>query len=87
MEFKEFSNLESEDYDIISSLNHGDNSSNSYNSYSEQLMDLIGILEDVTEEELQEKYGISMNEYLNPNTYTIKKVEEKINNLSSGRHI
>ena len=49
-------------------------------------MDLIGILEDVTEEELQKQYGISMNEYLNPNAYTIKKVEEKINNLSSERH-
>lgn len=48
VKLKEFSIQESGNYDIISSLNHGDNSNNSYNTYSEQLMDLIGILEDVT---------------------------------------
>ena len=87
MEFKEFTNPESKDYDINSSLA----SSNTYNSsasnqYSEQLDDLIGILEDVTEEELQDQYGIDMNEYFSPNADTITKVSEKINHNQSARH-
>ena len=87
MEFKEFTNPEEKDYDINSSL-EGSNTynSSSFNQYSEELDNLIGILEDVTEEELQEQYGISMNEYLNPNADTITKVTEKLNSLQSGRH-
>ena len=81
MEFKEFTNPEERDYDINNSLSSMNNIS-SVNSYSEQLCDLIGILEDVTEEELQEQYGISMNEYLHPTEETIIKVSERIN----GRH-
>ena len=81
MEFKEFTNPEEKDYDIKSSFN-GYNSSVQINPYSEQLDDLIGILEDVTEEELQEQYGISMNEYFHPTEETINKVSERIN----GRH-
>ena len=81
MEFKEFTNPEENDYDINSSLNNFNNSV-SVNPYSEQLVDLIGILEDVSEEELQEQYGISMNEYLHPTEETINKVSEKV----SGRH-
>ena len=56
MEFKEFSNPEAKDYDITSSL--GSNGSYGSNPYVEQLTSLIGILEDVTEENLREKYGI-----------------------------
>lgn len=81
MEFKEFTNPEERDYDINSSLNSFNNSV-SVNPYSEQLVDLIGILEDVTEEELEEQYGISMNEYLHPTEDTINKVTERI----SGKH-
>ena len=81
MEFKEFTNPEERDYDINSSLSSMDNTS-SVNPYSEQLDDLIGILEDVTEEDLQEQYGISMNEYFNPTEETVNKVSERIN----GRH-
>lgn len=81
MEFKEFTNPEGKDYDINSSYNSF-NSSVQINPYSEQLDDLIGILEDITEEELQEQYGISMNEYLHPTEETINKVSEKV----SGRH-
>ena len=44
-------------------------------------MDLIGLFEDVNEEELLEKYGISLQEYLYPNEQTIQKVSEKV-----GRH-
>lgn len=82
MEFKEFTNPEERDYDINSSLSSMDNTS-SVNPYSEQLDDLIGILEDVTEEDLQEQYGISMNEYFNPTEETVNKVSERIN----GRHL
>jgi len=78
MEFKEFTNPEERDYDINSSLSSMDNTS-SVNPYSEQLDDLIGILEDVTEEDLQEQYGISMNEYFNPTEETVNKVSERIN--------
>lgn len=82
MEFKEFTNPEEKDYDINSSLNSNMNNTLSVNHYSEQLCDLIGILEDVTDEELQEQYGISINEYFHPTQDTINKVTEKI----SGRH-
>ena len=80
MEFKEYTNPEEKDYDINSSLNSFNNSASSasVNPYSEQLIDLIGILEDVTEEELQEQYGISINEYLHPTENTINKVTEKV---------
>ena len=77
MEFKEFTSPEERDYDINSSLNSFNNSV-SVNHYSEQLIDLIGILEDVSEEELQEQYGISMSEYLHPTEDTINKVTERI---------
>ena len=76
-EFTEFTNPEEKDYDITSSLNYS-----LINSYPEQLIDLIGILEDFTEKDLQEQYGISMNEYLHPTEKTINKVSERIN----GRH-
>ena len=82
MEFKEFTNPEEKDYDINSSLESSTYNNQTFNPYSEQLDDLIGILEDVTEEELQEQYGISMNEYFHPTEETINKVSEKIN----GRH-
>lgn len=77
MEFKEFSNPEGYDYDIKSSLDSSNNNS-SVNPYFEQLNDLIGILEDITEEELLEQYGISMDEYLHPTKETIDRVSEKV---------
>ena len=59
MEFREFSNPEGRDYDINSSLNDDNYSSNSQsiqdaNKYYMQLFDLIGILEDFEESELIE---------------------------------
>ena len=77
MRFKEFSNPEEKNYDINSSLNSLNNNS-LVNPYSEQLVDLIGILEDVNEKQLQEQYGIGMEEYLNPTEETINKVSERI---------
>ena len=82
MDFNEFTNPEVKDYDINSSLESSTYNNQTFNPYSEQLVDLIGILEDVDEEALQEQYGISMAEYLNPTKETIKKVSER----ASGRH-
>ena len=73
MEFREFINPESYDYDISSSLN-----SNINNPYDEQLIGLIGILEDVSEEKLLEEYDITYEEYLHPNEATIDKVMDAI---------
>ncbi len=78
MEFKEFSNPESKDYDINSSFRETETNSATRNPYIEQLIDLIGILEDVTEEELQQNYGISMNEYFNPTAETVSKVKDAL---------
>ena len=90
MEFREFSNPEERDYDINSSLNDDNYSSNSQgvqdaNKYYMQLFDLIGILEDFEESELIENYGITRQEYLNPTAETIKKVSEKLNSMQNGR--
>lgn len=72
MEFREYSNPGEKDYDINSSLNYDNSSSNLQNiqvdnKYYMQLFDLIGILEDFEESELIKNYGITMQEYLNPN--------------------
>lgn len=87
MEFKEFSNPESKDYDIKSSFGE-ESASNSgvSNPYVEKLIDLIGILEDFTDEELQNDYGISVNEYFNPTAETIAKVSKHINIRESVKH-
>lgn len=90
MGFREFSNPEEKDYDINSSLNDDNYSSNSMriqeaNKYYMQLFELIGILEDFEESELIENYGITMKEYLNPNAETIKKVSQKLNSIQNGR--
>lgn len=50
-----------------------------------QLVDLIGILEDINEEKLKETYGISMREYINPIAETIRKVSAKLNEVQKGR--
>lgn len=90
MQFKEYSNPESKNYDINISLKNNNYSSSSENiqaanKYYMQLFDLIGILEDITEAELIENYGISMREYLCPTAETIKKVSEKLNSIQNGR--
>ncbi len=78
MEFKEFSNPESKDYDITSCLDCSDPIKNDQiNPYTEQLIDLIGILENISEAELLQNYGITLQEYFNPNLETINKVRER----------
>lgn len=87
MEFKEYNNPERKDYDISSSLNSlQSNNESLQNKYSFQLAELIGILDDVTEEELQECYGISMDEYYNPNAETIAKVTQRLDNEQNSKH-
>ena len=85
MEFKEYNNPEEMDYDINYSF---DEDSAVYdeqgNNYTEQLLDLIGILEDFTDEDLMDTYGITMYEYLNPDASTIEKVKAK---LETSKHI
>ena len=78
MEFKEFSNPESQDYDIKSSFGGYEANSVTSNPYIEQLIDLIGVLEDVTEEELQQNYGISIKGYFNPTAETVSKVKDAL---------
>ena len=86
MEFREYSNPESMDYDITSSLGSTSHvTPQNKNYYTEQLIDMIGILEDVTEENLQRDYGISLNEYFNPNQDVINKVQQALEN-SRSRH-
>lgn len=88
MEFKEFSNPEKEDYDINSSTDESitSNTVSNANIYVSQLIDLIGFIEDVTDEELQQEYGININEYFNPTALTITKVSKTLNNKSNVKH-
>lgn len=86
MEFNEFVNPEEKSYDINASLNSNFNTKeDKINIYSEQLLDLIGILEDVTEEELINNYGISLQEYFEPTAETIEKVSKKLSSVQNGR--
>ena len=76
MEFKEYSNPEEADYDITSSLN-GKSSEEEISKkfgYQLALSNLIGILEDIDEDELIDKYGITMEEYLHPTEEVLIKV-------------
>lgn len=86
MEFQEFPNIEGTDYDIHSSSYGENNTSSNINPYSVKLIDLIGFLEDVSEEELQQSYGISMAEYLQPTAETIAKVTQTLANQENQKH-
>ena len=86
MEFREFSNPEERDYDIKSSLKSPSATTSSNDYYTRQLIDLIGILENVTEEELEEQYGINMQEYFNPDAETIAKVKRKLDSFQHSMH-
>ena len=88
MEFKEYSNPEEADYDITSSLK-GSSSEEEISKrfgYQHALLNLIGILEDIDEDELMDKYGITMQEYLNPNKETLIKVREALRNNEKKYH-
>lgn len=79
MEFKEFSNPLEQDYDINSSYDEFSYSEEEPNKYFDEMIELIGILEDVTEEELLRDYGITEYEYLHPNAIVIEKIKNKLN--------
>ena len=85
MEFKEYNNPEENDFDVKSSLGTINKTLSAKNIYQEQLLELIGILEDVNEEELMEDYGITLQEYYAPTAETIRKVVEKTSQPSTGR--
>ena len=89
MEFKEFDNPESVDYDIKSSKSNDEQvrKEEPVNPYYEKLWDLIGILEDVTDEDIQRDYGISEKEYLNPTAETIEKVKRKLSENENKKHL
>ena len=83
--FKEFSNPESADYDITSSLRISNSEEKSINKKKEQqnkilmeIADLIGFFED--DEYL--KYGITKEESLNPTIDTLKKIKETLKSIN-----
>ena len=76
MEFKEFTNPEEADYDIKSSQDKS--STPAINPHYDELINILGLLEDIDEEQLRDKYGITMAEYLNPTEETIEKVRNKL---------
>ena len=88
MEFREYGNPESADYDIKSSLSGASYNVNNQDSdkYLEELLNLIGILEDIPEDVLNEEYGISIEEYFNPTAETIRKVSAKLNSAEKRRN-
>ena len=86
MEFKEFTeypNPESSDYDIYSSFSDEEEETNQYNEEKNkiyyELSALIGILEDDEFNNVEELYGITQQEYLNPTKETIAKVKNYLN--------
>lgn len=83
-EFSEFDNPEEKDYDLHT---HGQNHEDELdkmiaNKYEDELLDLIGILEDVDTINMVEEYGITEEEYFNPTAETIKKVKAKLESES-----
>ena len=70
MEYKEFSNPLEQDYDLKASQELDD--PNGSNPYAEELVNLVGFLED--EEWLA--YGLSLTEYMNPTATTVAKVKK-----------
>ena len=88
MEFKEYSNPEEADYDITSSLN-GKSSEEEISKkfgYQLALSNLIGILEDIDEDELMDKYGITMEEYMHPTEEVLIKVRKAMRDNEKKYH-
>ena len=82
-EFTEYTNPLEQDYDITSSLKASmeqeeanDREIEEKNKIYYELSCLIGILEDEEFDNVEELYGITQKEYLNPTKETIKKVQE-----------
>jgi hypothetical protein len=78
-EFGEFSNVEGRDYDIYSNDgNIAEENNRNQNLWSNELVELIGIIDEDEIPFLQERYNITEEEYLNPNEETIRKVKEAL---------
>lgn len=84
MEFKEFSNPEGKDYDILSSR---ETKEEKEVDYSLELANLIGILEDVSEADLKAQYGITLEEYYHPTPVVIAKVKMALENVNDAEDI
>ena len=80
MEFKEFSNPEAADYDILSSQTSTREKGTLGEDASLALLNLIGILEDVSESDLMEQYGITLEEYYHPTPAVVLKVRHSLEN-------
>ena len=78
MEFKEFTNPEEADYDI--KMSQEEKVTPAINPHYDELINLLGLPEDIDEDKFKDKYGITMAEYLNPTEETIEKVREKLGN-------
>lgn len=78
MEFKEFTNPEEADYDIMMSLEGNTSSSENENPYVEEQMNLIGLLEDVSDAEILATYGITADEYFNPTKESIGRLKSTL---------
>ena len=76
MEYREYENPEEKDYDLRVEEMFEENSSKNPNQ--ETLIELLGLQEDINEEQLLERFGITLEEYLNPTDEVIKKVQEKL---------
>lgn len=96
MHFNEYPNVEEADYDIKSSLNLNEEkkpSSVHENAIQEAMLEAMdwNILEDldeISDEELLEAYGITKKEYLNPTEEVVLKIKrnkEEKNKLHKGR--
>ena len=60
--------------------NKNEYTNSSLEFYEDELFSLIGVLDQITEEELEDKYGITIKEYVNPTHETIIKVQNKLKN-------
>ena len=76
MEYREYDNPEERDYDLRVEEMFEEGSSKNPNQ--EKLIKLLGLQEDINEEQLLERFGITLEEYLNPTDEVIKKVQEKL---------
>ena len=78
MEFREYRNPEERDYDLKTSIRNS--KYDDENKYINQITDLIGVLEDIDEEELFNKYGITLHEYFYPDEEVVNKVKYALDN-------
>ena len=72
MEYREYANPEEKDYDLRVEEMFEENSSKNPNQ--ETLIELLGLQEDINEEQLLERFGITLEEALE----TERKSEERL---------